>query len=69
MNEIKTRADLKRALHKAPVEVIQNCLFLIANEAVGGSSETLDGNKELGADFIGEVCTHLQAHGFWPTED
>ena len=68
MATIKTAADLRMALHQAPTEVIQNCLLSIileATESFNGSD--LVDDKELGADFINEVCNHIQNHGFWPS--
>lgn len=62
---IRTIGDLQRAINRAGPKRLRDCLFYIAREAFLEGCE-LDRDKSLGADFIGEVCNHLEAHGFAP---
>ena len=65
---IETPADLARAVRQVKVEDLRKCLLRIATEAFVEDGE-LNRGKDLGADFIGEVCNHLDAAGLCPTED
>ena len=65
---IKTVKDLERAINAAPESSVRACLRRIALEAFAEDDGTLNPDKELGADFIGEVVLHLEASGFKPDE-
>jgi len=64
----KKLKEMYKAIDTAPVETLRKCLTYIACEAFEDDGE-FNRDKDLGADFIGEVCNHLEAHGFVPTED
>lgn len=66
--EIKTVKALDRAIENATEEDVRTCLKRIAYEAFEDDGE-LNRDKELGADFIGEVVRLLMFHGFAPKED
>jgi len=65
---IKTVKDLERAINVAPEFSVRACLQRIALEAFAESDGTLNPDKELGADFIGEVVTHLEDARLKPDE-
>lgn len=76
---IKTPKDLARAVRTAKEKDVRQCLLSIAeavlldmdtDEDGNPTGESLNVNKNIeGADFIQMVSEHLEAYGFWPTQE
>jgi len=64
--QIKTVKDLERAIKNAPISHVRKCLLAIAKDFLVGEDGRLVADKDLGADFIGEVGINLLSYGFWP---
>jgi hypothetical protein len=72
---IKTPKDLDRAIRNAPVALLRRFVASVAETILLDHDEktdtfVLNRDKDLdGADVIQYVSEHLEAYGFWPTED
>jgi len=66
MPKLRTVVDLLRAIDRAPEDIVREVLKSIACSAFVDSDDKLDRNKDLGADFIGDVVTVLVEAGFAP---
>ena len=76
---IKTPKDLAYFARTAKEKDVRRCLLSIAEAVLldmdtdkdgNPIGESLNVNKNIdGADFIQMVSQHLEAYGFWPTQE